>query len=169
MRSTQSGTAAKTASRHSLTALGDPGRLMISAEPRTPAVWRERIAVGTWGRETARIASPKPASSLSSTAAVASGVTSRGAGPVPPVVMTRQHPASSTSSTRVARISSGSSGMTRAAASQGEVRTSLRYALTVGPPRSSYTPWEARSETETMPMRATAAPGPSDEWFMAGI
>ena len=49
MRSTQSGTAANTASRHSRTALGEPGRLRISAEPRTPAVWRERIAVGTWG------------------------------------------------------------------------------------------------------------------------
>ena len=37
--------------------------------------------------------SPKPGRSLSQTAAVASGVTSRLAGPVPPVVTTRQQPA----------------------------------------------------------------------------
>src|SRR5690606_41820535 len=45
-----------------------------------------------------RINSPKPGRSLSQTASVASGVTSRRAGPVPPVVITRQHLSRSQSS-----------------------------------------------------------------------
>ena len=70
-------------------AVGFPGRLTISVRPRVPAVCLERIAVGTDCSETARINSPKPGRSLSQTAVVASGVTSRGAGPVPPVVTIR--------------------------------------------------------------------------------
>ena len=49
-----------------------------------PAVWREKIAVGICSRLARRICSPKPGSSFSTTASVASGVRSRGAGPVPP-------------------------------------------------------------------------------------
>jgi len=59
------------------------GRLTISAWPRITATWRDRIAVGTKRRPICRICSPKPGISLSATASVASGVTSRGAGPVP--------------------------------------------------------------------------------------
>ena len=70
-------------------AFGWPGRLMISALPRTTATWRDRIEVGTKARPMRRICSPKPGISLVATASVASGVTSRGAGPVPPVVRTR--------------------------------------------------------------------------------
>jgi hypothetical protein len=51
--------------------------------------WRDRIAVGTKASEICRICSPKPGMILCATASVASGVTSRGAGPVPPVVSTR--------------------------------------------------------------------------------
>ena len=65
-------------------ALGWPGRLMISALPRITATWRDRIAVGTKVRLIWRICSPKPGMVLCATASVASGVTSRGAGPVPP-------------------------------------------------------------------------------------
>src|SRR5262249_50440513 len=90
IRSMQYGMAGKTASRQSRMALGLPGRLTISEWPRTPAICRDRIAVGTTFSETARISSPKPSRSLSQTASVASGVTSRRAGPVPPVVPTRQ-------------------------------------------------------------------------------
>ena len=43
--------------------------------------------------EVDRMSSPKPGSNFSHTATVASGVTSRTAGPVPPVVTTRQQPA----------------------------------------------------------------------------
>src|SRR5207249_487490 len=92
IRSMQYGIAGKTASRQSRMALGLPGRLTISDLPRMPAICRDRMAVGTTFSETARICSPKPSSSLSQTASVASGVTSRRAGPVPPVVTLRQRP-----------------------------------------------------------------------------
>jgi hypothetical protein len=67
-------------------ARGEPGRFTIKVFPRTPAVARDKIAVGTFENESARIASPKPGNSFSRIARVASGVTSRIAGPVPPVV-----------------------------------------------------------------------------------
>jgi hypothetical protein len=75
-----------------LIAFGCPGKLMIRQLLRTTASCRERIAVGTYFRLTARICSPKPGITLSATAKVASGVTSRGAGPVPPVVSTSEQP-----------------------------------------------------------------------------
>jgi hypothetical protein len=53
------------------------------------ATWRDRMAVGTKRKEIWRICSPKPGISLCATASVASGVTSRRAGPVPPVVSTK--------------------------------------------------------------------------------
>src|SRR5205814_10332953 len=77
MRSTQYGTAGITASRHSRIAAGLPGRLMMSDWPRTPAVCRDRIAVGTDRSDTCRISSPNPGNIFSQTASVASGVTSR--------------------------------------------------------------------------------------------
>ncbi len=70
-------------------AFGWPGKLRISARPRIAPTCRDRIAVGTYLRLTWRICSPNPGNTLWATASVASGVTSRGAGPVPPVVSTR--------------------------------------------------------------------------------
>ena len=84
----------------------------MSVRPRMPAVWRERIAVGTNLREAVRISSPKPGSIFWQTAAVASGVTSRRAGPVPPVVTARQQPASSAIRRSSASITGCSSGTT---------------------------------------------------------
>ena len=83
------GTAGITAPRHSRIARGCPGRLIINDLSRIPAVWRLRIAVGTFSSETLRISSPKPGNIFSHTSPVASGVTSRTAGPVPPVVTIR--------------------------------------------------------------------------------
>lgn len=91
MRSIQYGTAGKTASKHSLIDFGFPGRLIIKLLLLSPAVCRERIAVGTNFKDSALISSPKPGIILSQTASVASGVTSLLAGPVPPVVITKQH------------------------------------------------------------------------------
>lgn len=56
----------------------------------SPAVCLDSTAVGTYFRLTALICSPYPGNIRSHTASVASGVTSRGAGPVPPVVTMRQ-------------------------------------------------------------------------------
>ena len=85
----------------------------MSVVPRIPAIWRDRMAVGTTRRETARICSPNPSRILSQTASVASGVTSRRAGPVPPVVTARQQPSWSAMRMSSASIRSRSSGTTR--------------------------------------------------------
>ena len=61
---------------------GRPGRLTISVDPRMPAVWRDKIAVGTCFKLSMRISSPKPGISRVQAAIVPSGVRSRGAGPV---------------------------------------------------------------------------------------
>src|SRR5260370_12017896 len=145
--------AGKTARRQSRMALGFPGKFTSSDLPRTPATWRERMAVGTNFSDRARICSPNPSSSLSQTASVASGVTSRRAGPVPPVVTTRQHPSRSHSSLKVDSINGRSSGIRRGTASQGHDRISVKHCRIAGPPRSWYSPRLARSDTVTMPMR----------------
>ena len=66
---------------------------------------------GVFATESARIASAIPGASRSSTLAVASGVTSRGPSPVPPVVRTSL--ASPASSSIASAIASRSSGTTR--------------------------------------------------------
>ena len=116
--------------------LGCPGRLMMSVLPRMTAVCRDRMAVGTKFRLMARICSPKPGSSRSATARVASGVTSRGAGPVPPVVRIRWQPTSSASSHRVWLMASCSSGISRLLPSQVEVSALSSQSAMAGMPRS---------------------------------
>jgi len=83
------------------------------------------------------MSSPKPGIMRSHTASVASGVTSRGLGPVPPVVRISEQPSTSASSISVASIIARSSGMTRRIARQGEARISVNAASMPGPPLSS--------------------------------
>src|SRR5262249_35020370 len=111
------------------------------------------MAVGTNFSETSRINSPKPSRIFSHTASVASGVTSRGAGPVPPVVTTRQQFSLSHNSLSVCSIKCCSSGINLGTASQGQERMSVKQSQMAGPPLSSYTPWLARSDTVKMPIR----------------
>src|SRR5438477_2448715 len=80
------GTSSTIASRDSTAPFGEPGRFTIRTVPRVPASERESTASGVATRPRVRINSPKPGISRSNTARVASGVTSRGATPVPPVV-----------------------------------------------------------------------------------
>ena len=132
-------------------AFGWPGRLMISARFRITATWRERIAVGTNARLTCRICSPNPGITLSPTASVASGVTSRAAGPVPPVVSTRSQPSASTSSASVASICGCSSGISRSTHVHSLASARPSQSLSAGMPSSLYTPPDARSLTDTRP------------------
>ena len=81
------------------------------ARPRTPATPRESSACGVFAIESARIASAIPGARRSRTVIVASGVTSRGPRPVPPVVKTSL--ASTASSSIASAIESRSSGTTR--------------------------------------------------------
>jgi hypothetical protein len=95
------------------------------------------MAVGTYFKLTCRICSPKPGSTLCATARVASGVTSRGAGPVPPMVMTRWQPTVSASSIRVFSITGCSSGMSRFSMRQGEAIAAANHSRRAGMPWSS--------------------------------
>jgi len=121
--------------RQALQRLGD--RLMISALPRITATWRDRMAVGTKARLIWRICSPKPGITLSATSMVASGVTSRGAGPVPPVVSTRWQPTSSTSSHSAALMRDISSGISRVCHSMGLRTARPSQSCRAGMPLSS--------------------------------
>ena len=66
-------------------ARGLPGRVITIVRARIPDTPRESIPCGVWRSASARSASSIPGLSRSSAARAASGVTSRGANPVPPV------------------------------------------------------------------------------------
>ena len=129
--------AGNTAARHVSMAAGRPGRLTISVVPRTPAVCRDRMAVGTASRLARRIASPKPGLSRVIAARGPSGVRSRGAGPVPPVVSTRSAPSASQSATSASRTASAPSGMTRRSGVHRVVMAAASQRSIAGPPRSA--------------------------------
>jgi len=67
---------------------GLPGGFMLSLSFSAPTIPRESAARGVFFIPSARISSARPGISLSTTARVASGVTSRGPSPVPPEVKT---------------------------------------------------------------------------------
>ena len=100
------------------------------------ATWRDRIAVGTKRRLIWRICSPNPGICLCATASVASGVTSRSAGPVPPVVSTRSHLASSTSSQSTALMPACSSGISRVSQWIGFFSARDNQSCSAGSPKS---------------------------------
>src|SRR5471032_2006089 len=110
------------------------------------------MAVGTKFRLIWRICSPKPGIGFVATASVASGVTSRRDGPVPPVVRIRSQPVSSTSSISVAEIVAASSWISRVSTRQGELSAPVSNSCSDGMPLSSYTPCEARSLIDTKPI-----------------
>src|SRR5574344_1513177 len=109
IKSIQYGIAGKTASKHSLIDFGFPGSFTIKELPLRPGVCLDEIAVGTYCKLTLLISSPNPGIILSQTVSVASGVTSLNAGPVPPVVTTKQHFSLSIKSIKVFSIVSLSS------------------------------------------------------------
>src|SRR5882672_2825209 len=130
---------------------------MMRAPLRTTATCRERIAVGTNSRLILRICSPNPGIALSATASVASGVTSRTAGPVPPVVSTRWQRSRSTSSISVDSITGCSSGTRRLTVRQGLCSARPKNSSSAGIPSSWYTPLEARSLIDTSPMSSSSS------------
>jgi len=109
----------------------------LTALEALTATWRESIAVGTYLRLTARICSPKPGITLSAIARVASGVTSRGAGPVPPVVRIRLQCFSSVREIKVLFMRSNSSAMSRVSSRQaGEAMALESHSFSAGMPSS---------------------------------
>ena len=90
------------------------GEVHDEREPAIPLRPRESIPCGETAIETARMCSSRPGVARSTTRAVASGVTSRGAKPVPPVVSTRSAAAEQPAQRLLDRV--GSSGTVRRAA-----------------------------------------------------
>ena len=130
---------------------------MIRLLPLITATWRDKIAVGTKFRLIWRICSPKPGITLCAMANVASGVTSRSAGPVPPVVSTRLQSAS-TNSISAALMPGSSSGIRRSTKVIGLCSALCNHSLSAGKPKSWYTPALARSLTDTNPIRTASGP-----------
>ena len=137
--------------KFSTAALGLPGKLTIKVAPRIPAVARESIAWGVNCKLAARMASASPGASRSTTACVASGVTSRRLKPVPPVV---KRISSSPESAQPARTSFN------LARSSGKISCLVRIhscsAITfasAGPDASGRSPRAERSETVRIPNR----------------
>src|SRR5262245_53327234 len=125
---------------------GLPGKLTISVVPRTPATLRDSIQWRVCSRDSRRIASAMPGASRSITPWIASGVTSLGAIPVPPVVRIRAQPSSSDQCIRRRSIWPRSSVMTsRPASSRPRLPTNSASA---SPEVSSPSP--AAFEVETV-------------------
>ena len=132
------------------------------ADRATPARARESAARGSASDVAARIASGMPGIWRASTREVASGVTSRGAHPVPPVVKTRSH--REVRSARAVSMSVDARPRCRRSHVDDGERPRDRgvprvAAITDGPLKSSYSPADARSEHVSTPNR-TRAPFP---------
>src|SRR5258705_3586798 len=128
----------------SRTPLVEPGRLTMSVRPRTPAMPRLSAARGKLSPVTARNRSAMPGASRSSAARVASGVTSRGLSPVPPVVSTRSATSPSHQATSWRAMGTTPSLTTvRAARSPRIVET---HAAAASPEPSARSPRDVASE-----------------------
>ena len=101
--------------------------------PFSPAVPRESMAMGVSRAEAARRASAMPGRRRSHQAAVASGVTSRGPMPVPPVVRMKSASACRPKAARMA----GSSSATISRRSTAAGKRARSTASISGPERSS--------------------------------
>src|SRR2546428_5964582 len=130
--STACGSTGTSTSSDSRTARGDPGRFTTSAGPMAPATPRDSMPCGVCSRERARRASAMPGISRSMTRRVASGVTSFGDRPVPPVVRTTFAPARTAARMAVAtRSTSSGTSSVRTTSMPSAVR---RFLLAGAPP-----------------------------------
>jgi len=143
------GTTSMTVCRLSTAPFGLPGRFRTRASPTTPVRPREMIAIGLTWRPTDRIVSARPGASRVRTALVASGVTSRGPKPVPPVVTTRSAEAAMR---RMAASISGSSSATTAVSAISKPDVASRSA-SARPESSVRVPWKTPSLTVRMAAR----------------
>src|SRR5690606_109819 len=104
------GSTGRRASRFSRAPLGEPGKLTTRLSPTVPAVPRDKAAIGVDSSPRAIISCTSPGARRSRMRSVASGVTSRGPKPVPPVVATTRADFVAESNSSV--IASASSGTT---------------------------------------------------------
>jgi hypothetical protein len=153
------GRSAAIASSESTAPRGLPGRFTMMVLPRIAATARERIARDVFFKPSARICSANPGINRSAIAMVASGVTSRGPTPVPPVVSIKSASFESAAFFRCAEMPSRSSG--RTAASTICQPSSRHRPATAGPELSSYF-WLA-TESLTVRMETRMA------WRICGL
>ena len=116
----------------------------MSVLPIDPAIPRDSAACGVFRMPAARMSSARPGASRSITARVASGVTSRGPKPVPPVVTMRPVPRAARSLSR-ASIAPRSSATRERSTEPKPAERSADSATS--PERSSRVPAETPSET----------------------
>jgi len=135
------GRSGRTAVIDSTAAVGLPGTFTIKAEPRIAHTPRLKAASGVFLAPSDRMRSAMPSMILSATARVASGVTSRAAMPVPPVVTIRLVVSLNWMSD--ASICARSSGSTFAAMMRRPACSSA--ATTAGPDLSGRSPAAERS------------------------
>ena len=110
-----------------------PGKLTTYWKPFMPAAPREKTALGVSSRERRRRYSAMPGMARSQKAAVASGVLSRGAGPVPPVVRIQSAPGWRPRAASTDSSPSGTISVSIAASGCADLRTSTM----AGPERSA--------------------------------
>jgi|GEM_PF-605453 len=131
------------ACRFSRAPLSLPGKFTMSAVPRVAACARDNGAIAVFCNDATRITSPNPGTTFSHTLHVASGVTSRAAIPVPPVVTTNRAPSPVAASIASAMPSMSSDTTTIASTSYP---LAARISRTAGPDVSTRSPREAASE-----------------------
>src|SRR2546428_2014216 len=134
--STACGSTGTSTSSDSRTALGHPGRFTTSAGPMAPATPRDSIPLGALSTEPPRTAFAMPGISRSMTRRVASGVTSFGDRPVPPVVRTTFAPARTAARMAVATrsTSSGTSSVRTTSMPEAVRRSLMAGAAPLTPP-----------------------------------
>jgi len=157
------GSKCATAFNEAIAPSGRPGRFKMSACAAVPQSARLSGAYGVWFRPADRISSGMPSSNFVQMTRVASGVTSRGPIPVPPVVTTRRN-----------RTAATRSASTRAPASSGHMvelltlkPSSVRRATTAGPEMSSRAP--AKQESLTVMTVAELAAGRAMQRIVAKL
>jgi hypothetical protein len=141
-RSSACGSSGSTARSELSAPAGLPGKLTISEAPSVPQTPRPSAANGVCFAPSARISSANPGTSLSHTESVASGVTSRGPSPVPPVVTTSALAAAAVwIAVTMCLTSSGTTTATQS------IPASAKISRSAGPERSICVPAKHRSLT----------------------
>jgi len=143
-----------TASRDSTAPFGLPGRLMMMLAPRIPATARDMMARGVFFMPSARICSANPGIRRSATAIVASGVTSRGPRPVPPVVRIKS--AARESATVLIKPSIHWRSSAETCVETTSQPSALQRSTRPGPERSSLVPRETESLMVRMATRVAS-------------
>lgn len=140
------GRIAEMASSCSTAPRGEPGSVMMRVLFATPAIPRDKYARGLVLPVKARASSINPGCWREMTLAAASGVTSRGESPVPPVLTIKSIPESGLHQCRNRVSNAPASSGRQADSTTSAARCSRRKAEILGPDSSRTSPRAQRSE-----------------------